>query len=361
MAPEKIIFFTKYTKKGPSSRYRIFQYSSFYKKEGFNIEILPLLDDNYIDNLYSSKPYSKFKILKCYFKRILQVIKLSSKNLIYVQYELLPYFPPVLEWYISKIKKAKYIVDYDDAMFHNYDMNSNWWVKMLFSRNIPKVIYHANVVITGSPYLTSFAQRFSKDVVEIPTSIDLQNYIIKDEKTERNNKFVIGWIGSKTTSNNIISILPSLVTLSKKVDFELRLIGFNKNLLQKLEGINFKNIPWSQENEVAEIRKFDVGIMPLTDNPFNRGKCGFKLIQYMACGLTTISTPLEANLKINQNKKNLHASSEFEWYQALFDVWNNIPMYRQQGIENRSIIEKNYSIQSNGRLYINIFKSLLNK
>ncbi len=360
MSPAKIIFFTKYSHKGPSSRYRIFQYLPFYKKEGFNIEISSLLDDDYIDNLYGGKRYSRFEILKCYFKRILNVLSLSRDSLIYIQYELLPYFPPVLEWYLSKIKRVKYIVDYDDAMFHNYDMSANWLVKMLFSRNIPRVIKHSSMVITGSPYLTRFALNYNKNVVEIPTSIDLERYIL-DNKIIKRNTFVIGWIGSKTTSKNILEILPALIRLSKTVNFELRLIGFDKSLLPKIVGINYKYIPWNSENEVTEIREFDVGIMPLTDNPFNRGKCGFKLIQYMACGLPTISTPLEANIKINRNNKNLHTSTEQEWYQAFIDIYNNIAIYQKQGKENRLIVEKYYSIQSNGISYLNIFKTLLKK
>ena len=98
--------------------------------------------------------------------------------------------------------------------------------------------------------------------------------------------------------------------------------------------------------------------MPLFDQPFERGKCGFKLIQYMACGLPTISTPLESNLKINHNNGNLFATTEIEWYDAFQFVFHNKEYFKKVGELNRDIISKFYSIESNRIKYINIFNSI---
>jgi glycosyltransferase involved in cell wall biosynthesis len=98
--------------------------------------------------------------------------------------------------------------------------------------------------------------------------------------------------------------------------------------------------------------------MPLADNDFNKGKCGFKLIQYMACGIITISTPLEANVKINRNKLNLHALVREDWTRELLKVFNNREKYRKLGKENIPVVEMYYSTQSNCGKYVEIFNSI---
>jgi glycosyltransferase involved in cell wall biosynthesis len=357
-----VVFFSKYTQKGPSSRYRIFQYLPFYLFEKINIEVNPLLGDDYIENLYNQKSFSKIKILKWYLQRVIRILKLKKDDLVYIEYEFFPYFPAFFEWYLVKIKKIKYIVDYDDAIFHSYDNNSKWIIKLLFSNKISKVIKYSKHVITGSPYLTCYAKKNNKNVTEIPTSIDFDIYNVESDKNKEDgdNVLKIGWIGSKTTSKNIIAIIPALLLIASKYEVKLFLLGFDKTLLHLLEGIDYRYMVWTKETEIEDIKSFDVGIMPLDDTLFNKGKCGFKLIQYMACSLPTISSSLEANVKINRNKKNLHADTNQEWIHAFEKIIKSKNEYITIGKENKMIIEKEYSIQSNAKMYIKIFKKLSN-
>ena len=138
----------------------------------------------------------------------------------------------------------------------------------------------------------------------------------------------------------------------------MNLIGFDKNILSKLANLNVNFINWDAETEIKEINKFDVGIMPLENTPFNQGKCGFKLVQYMACSLPTISSPLEANIKINRNKKNLHAVSTEDWISAFEKVHDNRAYFIKVGQENYSDFEKYYTIESNSDSYIMIFNKV---
>lgn len=128
-----------------------------------------------------------------------------------------------------------------------------------------------------------------------------------------------------------------------------------------LTGINYKVCEWSAEKEAEIIHSFDVGIMPLLDTDFNKGKCGFKLIQYMACGIPTISTPLIANVKINRNKKNLHASNADEWLASFEKIIEQKEYYREiVGKENREIAKNFYSAEANYTKYIRLFSQLSN-
>jgi glycosyltransferase involved in cell wall biosynthesis len=265
--------------------------------------------------------------------------------------ELFPYCSAFFEKYL-KFRKIPFILDYDDAIFHNYDKNENKVIRSLYGKKIPKAMASAWYIVTGSPYLTEYARQYNKNIVEIPTSIDINKYSIKNTTDD---VFRIGWIGSKTTSRNILSIIPALKKIMAKINCELILIGFDSTI--KLE-VNCIIKPWNEIEEVNDIKRFDVGIMPLDDNPFNRGKCGFKLVQYMACGLPTISTPFCANIKINRNNMNLFASTNDEWYDKLICVYNNMDYFSEIGKKNREIAGDFYSIQSNYHKYMDLISGL---
>ena len=295
----KIVFFTKYTSKGPSSRYRTYQYKFFFD-EHFETEYLPFFDDNYIDKIFSNKKVSTLQLIKFSIKRIVQILNLiGSKDLIVIEYELIPYFPAVFE-YLFKISGVKYVLDFDDAIFHNYDNSKNKLVTFLLGSKINIISKNAAHIITGSPYLTQFLTQFNENITEIPTSVDVEKYS-KNKEHIKNDKVVIGWLGSTTTSKNLL-FLTSVINSLKKTFPEIvfRFCGFNDLLLKHFNSENVEFIKWSELNEIKFLNEIDIGIMPLEDNLFNRGKCGFKLIQYMAMGKPTISSPLETNIKINK-------------------------------------------------------------
>ena len=354
----KIIFFTKYTEKGPSSRYRSYQYKDFFE-DNYKLEYYPLFNDEYIYNLYTNKRKKYFQILLAYFKRIIQVLKfIGTKNIIFIEYEFLPYFPPILE-YLLKISKVKIIIDYDDAIFHNYDLNKSKIVRYFFKNKIPKIVKYSTLVITGSPYLTNYLSKFTNSIVEIPTSINFSKYKSNFKIKNTNDYITIGWIGSTSTSKNIINIKEVIVKINiiyPKVKFKF--MGFDDNLKEQINISNVQFCNWSVEEEFNFLSSIDLGIMPLDLNPFNQGKCGFKLIQYMAMGKPTLSTPLEANIKINRNNYNLFATSTDEWFEKIIEFKNNLNYYKNVGLRNKGIIEKFYSIETNSIYYIKIFNQL---
>lgn len=350
----KLLFFPKYTEKGASSRYRIYQYIEYFKR--YKCEVYPFFDNNYVPAQKLKNLKGLWYLFKSYIKRLYAMACIKKEDIVILQYEFTQFLffnSPFFSFF-----KIKYIVDFDDAVFHNYDQHSNKLVRYFFKNKISKVISHAHSVITGSPYLTAYASKYNNRVVEIPTSIDMQRYIV-DDGEKSNKKFVIGWIGSSTTSLHLKCVVDAFRQMLKnKIEFEIRLIGYDKKEGINFEGLPVKYIDWDDNTEINELNKFDVGIMPLIDFPFARGKCAFKLIQYMALAKPTISSRFEANLKVDRNKENLFADTTQEWLQCIQKIINDRELYKKIGLRNRSVIMKEYAIQSNAEKYLKIIKSI---
>jgi hypothetical protein len=170
--------------------------------------------------------------------------------------------------------------------------------------------------------------QFNSNVFQIPTSIYNSYYKSKKSTKSHCDKIIIGWLGSKSTSKNLINLLPVFKAFSNKnQSLEFHFCGFDKNLVYLFNDIkNLFFIDWTPQNEFVFLNSIDIGIMTLDDNLFNKGKCGFKLIQYMAMGKMTISTPLLSNLEINHDSENLFASSNSEWISQIDFLSNNIEL-----------------------------------
>jgi glycosyltransferase involved in cell wall biosynthesis len=358
----KIIYFTKYTSAGPSSRYRSYQYKTYLQQNDFDVTYSALFPTKYIADLYEKGKKNWLILLPNYIKRFFKILFLKNYDIIFIEYELFPYLPLFVEK-IALFNKKNIVLDYDDATFHTYNKSSIVLVNYFLGNKIFNLVKLARLVITGSPYLTDVLSKHNSQIVEIPTSISIEKYkALVSVKNLQSNTFKIGWIGSKNTSVNILPLKNVFIELQKKYNIELQLIGFDANLLPQLSGVNFQHIKWNANTEVETIKNFDVGIMPLEDKFFNYGKCGFKLIQYMACGVPTISTPLPANVKINRDNNNLFATSNEEWLKAFETILNNKNYYKNTvAIYNEKIVANYYSIEVNYLGYIKCFKNLLSK
>ena len=348
----KILFLTKYEYLGASSRYRTLQYLPYVKEAGFEFDVSPLFNDKYLKYKYTYGKANVLITLGRLLKRIKTVLLDSYKyDLLVIEKELVPYFPPVFEYYLKLIKK-KYILDYDDAVWHNYDSHKKWWIRKLLGNKIKHVMKNAQIVIGGSEYIIDYARKAGvKKVVKIPTLIDLAKYKCKSK--EKKEKFIIGWIGSPATSKYILDINDVLTDFTGNYNAIVHLIGFNKNLKNKLT-FKYKIIDWREETEIQEICKFDVGIMPLTDSPFERGKCGFKLIQYMGCKKPVIASPVgENNIIVDNGINGYLAHSSHEWYNFLKELYDSDSLRIKLGEKGYRKVRKFYSLDIAKKIYLN--------
>jgi len=347
----KILFLTKYTAKGPSSRYRTFQYLPYFTNHGIECTVSPLFSDAYLASFWGNKRTDYAGVISQYLKRLLQLFRAGRFDYVFIEYEVFAYLPATFER-LLKMFGVKYILDYDDAIFHNYDLHNRGFVRKLLKNKIPVAMRYAFAVITGSPYLTSFARMYNNNVVEIPTSVDMDNYTPNFIPVPT-DKFTIGWIGSKSTSKYVMDILPAIESFAADYPCRLSLVGFDADLLKKREDY-IKVLPWDGARENEYLNSFTVGIMPLRDTPWERGKCGFKMIQYMACGKPVIVSPLPANIKIDRNKTALFASKSEDWYDCFREVYENRARYAEIGTQNRKVVEEYYSIQANSKKYLEV-------
>ena len=294
--------------------------------------------------------------------RIKDVIFLSRKyDLIIIEKEIIPFFPPILEYFL-KVNHIPYFVDFDDAIFHNYDKNKKKIIRLMLKNKIPYVIKWSKLVIVGSHYLREFASRYNSNILFLPTVVNIYNYKTQLKRT-KSNEFIIGWIGSPTTSHYIVSIIEELIRFCSNHNAKINLIGFDRKLLKnKRSGfINFIN--WNEDSEINELNKISVGIMPLDDSEWAKGKCGFKLIQYMACSKPVVASAVgENNIIIDHGINGYLVKEKKDWYKYLKKIYNNPNLAKQMGEENFRKINNKYSLHVTSEIYKNkIVKFITNK
>jgi glycosyltransferase involved in cell wall biosynthesis len=354
----KILLLSRYSNLGASSRYRCYQYLPYLRALGWEITIAPLFDDEYIRFLYYGKHLPLVNILKSYLKRIKFSMQQNRYDLLWIQQEVFPWIPYFLESILMK-SSVPYIVDYDDPFFHRYDLHPSSLIRYMLGQKIDQVMRRASVVIAGNKYIAERAQKArSKRIEIIPTVVDLNRY---QQTTEMpgTDFFTIGWIGSPSTVQYLKDIQPSLRTFCNNKRVKVVAIGAGD---LKMDGVPIECKPWLEQTEVEEIQKFDVGIMPLRDTPWENGKCGFKLIQYMACARAGIGTPIGVNEEIIANGiDGFYASTPEEWINALTILMNNNALCRQMGKMGRKKVEDKYCLQKAAPVLAHLLSEIIEK
>jgi glycosyltransferase involved in cell wall biosynthesis len=355
----RLLFLPKYDSSGASSRQRIGQYIPYFEQAGHVCCLEPLFTSHYLRAYNAGQPVSKLAVIQDYIRRIISLLRADEYDLLIIQNELLPYMPAWFERWLH-YRRIPFVLEYDDAIFHNYDTHRLAAVRGLLGQKIQSLALLADHVITGSPYLTAYFRQAGANVTEIPTSINLDEYPARPANAgDVETSFDVGWIGSRSTSRHLLTIADSLRQfVSDCPAATAHLIGFDKVLYPRIAHPRIKVVDWVVHQDFALLRPITVGVMPLPDEPFTRGKCGFKLIQYMAAGKPFIASPMEANLKIDHNHENLFANSSEEWYNALWQVANNRQRYAQVGDHNQQIATEYYSTQTNANLYLSVFEQV---
>ena len=338
----RILALTRYERLGSSSRVRFYQYNPYLRQHEIEIVNAPFFEDAYVSNLYSGRRTSLQAVLRAYLKRLSTLTQAASFDLLWVEKELLPWFPAIFENLLLKLHRP-YVVDYDDAVFHRYDMHSNFIIRTLLEHKIDHVMRHAGLVIVGNEYLADRAQKAGARKVEyLPSVVDVSQYEINGSSSD--TPFRIGWIGSPVTAPYLALIQEAMSELSRESDVQLVLIGAGN--FQPFSHVPTKVLPWSEDIERRLRQEFDVGIMPLVDGPFERGKCGYKLIQYMASALPVIASPVGVNQQIVEPQVNGYlAQTSTDWLMALRELRDSVPKRKMMGQRGRQKAEQMYNLQ----------------
>lgn len=338
----RVLFLSRYARLGSSSRLRLYQYLPFLQDAGIDVTLAPLFGDDYVRGLYGGK-VAKLSVLKAYVARLGLMLRAGRFDAVWVEKEMLPWVPAWLELGLFPAK-VPLIVDYDDAVFHRYDQHRLSLVRGLLGRKIDRVMQRADLVVAGNEYLANRARNAGASRVEIlPTVVDMARYGVTTPGMVGQQLPTIGWIGSPATAKFLHLIAPALHEVVVRKLAQVVAVGANADQLSDLP---VKALPWTEATEVADIQRFDIGIMPLPDAPFERGKCGYKLIQYMACGKPVVASPVGVNSTIvRDGVDGFLTSTHQEWVSALTRLIADPVLRQQMGHEGRRRIEYEFSLQ----------------
>lgn len=344
----RILWLPRYDAAGPSSRYRSYQFLPGLRERGHDIHVEPLLGDGYVEALYQGRSVQPGRVAVAYIRRVARILRADRFDLVWVEKECFPWLPAWLEALLAKAG-VPYVVDYDDATFHRYDQHRSRLVRWALGSKIDRVMRGARLVVAGNSYLAGRARAAGAPWVEmLPTVVDLDRYPSPAARQvalpSGPTPLRIGWIGSPATERYVRTIAPALRLFCEGGRGRVSLIGARPGF--EMEGVPVETLPWSSDSEVSEMAKFDVGIMPLTDDPWARGKCGFKLIQYMGCGLPVIASPVGVNTDLVDSGVNgFLASSQDDWLWALESLASDPQLRTRMGLAGRVKMERDFTVQ----------------
>tara|TARA_R110000772_G_scaffold266742_1_gene389612 strand:+ start:82054 stop:83136 length:1083 start_codon:yes stop_codon:yes gene_type:complete len=342
---QRLLVLSRYSRLGASSRLRTLQYDPWLQDAGFEVEYAPFFDDAYLHGIYGVGGRNA-NVLRYYRHRLTRLLRGPRPSLIWVEKEALPWLPWMAENLLLS-HSVPVVSDHDDAVFHRYDRHRLALVRRLLGRKIDRVMRRSALVTAGNPYLAARAHAAgAKNVQVVPTVVDLAHY--QGVGTfDSDTPLRIGWIGSPHTWAEYMSpMMPSLTSIAASVGARITAVGAGNVTPQDAV---LDVLPWTEDTEVERIRAMDIGIMPLTDTPWSRGKCGYKLIQYMACGLPVVASPVGVNTHIVEHGVNgFLAASDAEWRDALYKLARDPGLRQKMGTAGRLKVETDYSLAAWG-------------
>ena len=336
----KILLLGMYSRLAASSRLRSCQYVPFLHAEGIEVTHHPLFGDEYVRDFFRGKR-DWGAIVRASLRRVRQLSHCGDFDLVWLERELFPYLPAWGEALLS-LSNIPVIVDYDDAVFHKYDTHRRTAVRVLLGGKIASIMRRADLVIAGNAYVEEHARMAGARRVErIPTVVDLSRY--PPALRAENADFTVGWIGSPGTAKYLHAVREPLSAVCADGNVRVVLVGSGD---VKINEVPITVRPWSEDTEAGEIRQFDVGIMPVPDHPWERGKSGYKLIQYMACSLPVVASPVGENRRIVEDGLNgFLAGAPAEWLRAFRELRGNRSLREEMGRKGRQKVEASYCLQ----------------
>jgi glycosyltransferase involved in cell wall biosynthesis len=345
----KILFVTQYGVLAASSRTRVFHYLPHLEAAGYQCDVLTVLPDRRISGsqiLVTRQLVRKFLYYVWAFWRtficgVRALLTAHSYDLLFVQKVI---FPPFVRW-LFRLNETPIIYDFDDAIFTTEVRERNWLAQRKHNRNsagVPAMLRLAQLALVENEYTASFAHNYCPHVAIITGPIDTCRYSSGTERVKR-GEVVLGWIGSSSTLPYLEMIRPALEEIGRRLGHvRLHVVGAVDMELQHMPVVSKA---WSLEEEVEDLRNFDIGLMPMPDDPWTRGKGGYKLLQYMAVALPVITSPVGINRQIVDHGENgFWAETAEQWQEKIEHLVADAELRRHMGRAGRKKMERVYSL-----------------
>lgn len=334
----KVLGLALYGPLAASTRYRLGQYVNGLADLGIDLQIRHLLGDDYLRSRFVDGPLPVAAMLRAGVARLGDLWRLHEFEASILHCELLPLMPGWLE---RTLIRKPYIYDMDDAFYLRYHVGRTRVVKALLGSKFDHVMTGAAAVTAGNAVLKDYALRHNPTVAQLPTVVDTDRYV--PVVGRHNTVFTVGWIGSPSTASYLPELVKPLAALGAEGPVNFVVIG---GKAPAIPNVNVIEVEWQEHTEVDLINTFDVGVMPLPDDAWARGKCAFKLIQYMACAVPVVASPVGANAEVVTSECGLLAQSPKEWTDAL-RVFRDSPALRQRmGEAGRQRVVELYSLHT---------------
>ncbi len=340
-----ITFLTKYTSKGASSRYRYFLYLNCFMQRDINLEIDSFFSTHYIDSLYQGKR-SIYRVFISYIKRFF--VLLNSARFLVIEYEVFPYIPYFIESFL--LRKRQYVLNIDDNVWDNYKNTP------LLKNKFDQLVTNADGVIVANDFLFNKVSKLNTNIIKIPTALDTSLYSGSNQY-KKFEKFSLVWIGTKITYKYIQSHAALFKKMATLLDYQLVIVASKGLKKYSIDGVNMVFYDWSSKIESEILAKSHIGIMPLDNDDFSKGKSSFKIIQYMSAGLPVIASSIgENNVVIQDGVNGFLVDDETSWIASIRNLYNNDDLYRN--FSNMSLaLSGNYSIDQHVDQYYDFLKS----
>jgi glycosyltransferase involved in cell wall biosynthesis len=352
-APIRVLALSPIPEEGAGCRFRIAQFIPSLESAGFAVTLSSLFTPEFFRLVYKPGHYIRkavtFAALSV--KRLDSLRDVSRYDIIFIYREIFPIGPALIERWLASRRRPPVVFDFDDAIFLPSVSNANRVIGALKQpRKVDAIIRHSDQVIAGNGFLADYAHRLNAEVAVIPTCVDTKRFVPSSEMptdgSQTSRPPLVGWIGSPTTASYIQALTPVLQRVNARQPFALRVSGPGEPL--HVPGLTVDNVPWSLEREVALFNTCDVGVYPLADDEWSKGKCGFKAIEFMSCGVPVVAAAVGVNREIIQDGVNgFLASSEDEWVEKLGRLLADRDLRRRFAAAGRRTIEERYSLAVN--------------
>lgn len=336
---------------GAGCRFRIAQFIPYLKSVGIDVTLRSLYTADFFHLVYKRGHYaektSRFATLS--IKHLASLRDLRRFDLVLLYREMFPIGPAIVERLLAMRSRPPIVFDFDDAIFLPSVSDANHFIGALKRPGkVATIIRHSDRVIAGNAYLADYARRFNEAVTIIPTCVDTMKFVpaasSENGGPPRQRRPVVGWIGSPTTASYLRGLTGVLQRVHEKHAFMFRISGAGEPV--QVPGVETQQPAWTIHTEVSLFNTCDVGVYPLADDEWARGKCGFKAIEFMACGVPVVASAVGVNREIIEDGVNgFLASNENEWVEKLDRLLGDADLRRRFGKAGRETIEQRYSLR----------------
>jgi glycosyltransferase involved in cell wall biosynthesis len=361
----KILFACPYpTGRIASQRFRFEQYFPLLTKNNIDYETAPFSSSHFDpanDRSMSNPLSSVFSRVNWLLKGIWSRVKLFSRlrefDFVFIHREMAPVGPPVFEWLIARVWGKKIIYDFDDAIWLTDRAKESTIERILRCRGKVALICRWSYRVScGSRYLKDYARKFNPEALINPTTIETtQQHNPKVKEGRKNGPVTIGWTGSHSTLKYLRILVPVLQSLEQKYPDINFLVIADEDPKLPLKHVAF--LQWNLETEMTDLASIDIGIMPLPDDAWTRGKGGFKALQFMAMEIPAVVSPVGINMEIvTHSEHGFLCSTDQEWFTHLEELILNYSLRREMGRRGRQKVIAHYSVASNAENFLSLFQ-----